>query len=86
MAISYPGQGEVYLKEAIGAGFARKFLFVDGTKSDDMIKKVGPDALTGTFGTAPGSPNFDANGYVVTPIEVWKIERGEIVTVRFESP
>lgn len=180
VAISYPGQAEVYLKEAIGAGFIKKFLFVDGTKSDDMIKKVGPEALEGTFGTAPGSPdtperkafadaykaaygelppkpfigeaydavvllalaiekakstktedirkalrevanppgekvgpgpggikralelvrkgtdidyegaagshNFDAKGDVITPIEVWKVQNGSIVSVRFESP
>jgi hypothetical protein len=31
---------------------------------------------------AAGSVDFDANGDVVTPIEVWKFEGGEIKTVR----
>ena len=35
---------------------------------------------------AGGSQNFDANGDVISTIEVWKIENGEIVSQRFESP
>ena len=35
---------------------------------------------------AGGSQNFDANGDVISTIEVWKIEDGKIVSQRFESP
>ena len=31
---------------------------------------------------AAGSVDFDSNGDVVTPIEVWKFEGGDIVTVK----
>lgn len=34
---------------------------------------------------ASGNVDFDNNGDVVTPIEVWKIENGKIVTFRIES-
>ena len=33
---------------------------------------------------AAGSVNFDKNGDVITPIEVWKYHKGKIVTVRVE--
>lgn len=33
---------------------------------------------------ASGSVDFDANGDVITPIEVWQYKRGDIVTVRLE--
>ena len=33
---------------------------------------------------AAGSVDFDKNGDVVTPIEVWKYKNGKIVTVRKE--
>jgi hypothetical protein len=37
---------------------------------------------------AAGSVDFDENGDVVTPIEVWKYRKGDIVTVRvvYEVP
>jgi branched-chain amino acid transport system substrate-binding protein len=33
---------------------------------------------------AAGSVDFDANGDVITPIEVWKYSKGNIMTVRIE--
>ena len=56
LAISYPGQAEVYLRESIEGGYSNSFLFVDATKSPDMIGVVGWDLLEGTYGTAQGSP------------------------------
>ncbi len=55
VAISYPGHAKVYLKEAIESGYIAKFLFVDGTKSEQIIEAVGSEALEGMYGTAPGS-------------------------------
>ena len=56
LAISYPGQAEVYLRESLEGGYSDTFLFVDGTKSPEMMEVVGWDALEGMLGTAPGSP------------------------------
>ena len=56
VAISYPGQAEVYLREALAGGYADTFLFVDAIKSSEMIAAVGWEVLEGTLGTAAGSP------------------------------
>lgn len=55
VAISYPESAGVYLREAIDSGSADTFLFVDGTKSQDLIKAVGAANLEGMKGTAPGA-------------------------------
>lgn len=52
-AISYPSDASVYLKEALDNNLIDKFLFVDGTKSMDIIRTVGAAALEGTTGTSP---------------------------------
>jgi branched-chain amino acid transport system substrate-binding protein len=57
LALSYPGQATVYLKEFFEAGYNKScfVLFCDGTKSVEMPKALGPKTLAGYFGTAPGS-------------------------------
>lgn len=55
VAISYPVSAGVYVREAIESGAADTFLFVDGSKSEDLITAVGADSLEGTYGTAPGA-------------------------------
>ncbi|MCY4110004.1 MAG: ABC transporter substrate-binding protein [Chloroflexi bacterium] len=60
VAISYPGQAEIYLRESLEGGYADTFLFVDGTKSPEMVDVVGGDLLEGSHGTAPGSPDSPA--------------------------
>ena len=55
ITISYPGQAEVYLRESLEGGYSDTFLFVDATKSPEMVEVVGWDALEGTLGTAQGS-------------------------------
>lgn len=61
VAISYPGHANVYLKEAVEKFKFKSFLFVDGTKSADMIKALGFDVLQGFYGTVaaadPENPN-----------------------------
>ena len=57
IAMSYPGQAEIYLRESLEGGYSDKFLFVDATKSPEMMEVVGWDRLEGTLGTAPGSPD-----------------------------
>jgi len=41
VALSYPESANIYLKEAIEAGFEGKFLFCDGTKSPDSLRRWG---------------------------------------------
>lgn len=57
LALSYPGQATVYLKEFFEAGYNKTtfLLFCDGTKSVEMPKALGPQNLAGYFGTAAGS-------------------------------
>jgi ABC-type branched-subunit amino acid transport system substrate-binding protein len=56
VAISYPAEGQIYLKEAIENNLIKTFLFVDGTKSQDIIDTIGAAALEGTTGTSPSAP------------------------------
>ena len=62
--MSYPGQAEVYIREAMEGGYVDKFLFVDAVKGPEWIDRLGAwEALDGTLGTvqgAPGSPQKDA--------------------------
>jgi ABC-type branched-subunit amino acid transport system substrate-binding protein len=54
-AFSYPDHAKVYLKEAIEFFNYKKFLFCDGTKSQDIVKALGASNVEGMRGTAPGS-------------------------------
>ena len=54
VAVSYRPQAEVYLQEALEAGYADTFLFVDGTKSPGLFETVGWDLFEGSYGTGPG--------------------------------
>ena len=55
LALSYAGHATIYLREAIENDFIKTFLFVDGTKSQQIIEAVGAENLEGMLGTAPGS-------------------------------
>jgi len=57
LALGYPGQATVYLKEFFEAGYQKNtfLLFCDGTKSVEMPQALGPENLAGYFGTAAGS-------------------------------
>jgi ABC-type branched-subunit amino acid transport system substrate-binding protein len=57
LALGYPGQATVYLKEFFEAGYAENtdLLFCDGTKSVEMPKALGAENLAGFVGTAAGS-------------------------------
>ena len=46
-AFSYPEHAKVYLKEAIEFFKYGKFLFCDGTKSEDIIKALGASKVEG---------------------------------------
>ena len=54
LALSYPGQATVFLKEFFEAGYQKTTtpVFCDGTKSVELPKALGPKTLAGYFGTA----------------------------------
>ncbi len=54
-AFSYPDHAKVYLKEAIEFFNYKRFLFCDGTKSNDIVKSLGAKSVEGQKGTAPGT-------------------------------
>ncbi len=80
VAISYPGHATIYLKEAIEGGFFDKFLFCDGTKSEEIIEAVGAENLEGMLGTAPGSEKGPSNYAFVSAYEA---EFGEVPPLPF---
>ena len=69
LALGYPGQATVYLKEFFEARYNKttKLLFCDGTKSVKIPEALGAKNLAGYVGTAPGSAggesldNFEAD-------------------------
>jgi ABC-type branched-subunit amino acid transport system substrate-binding protein len=60
LVYSYPEHAKVYLKEAIEFYKYGRFLFCDGTKSEDLVEVLGAKRLEGQKGTAPGTVGGDA--------------------------
>ena len=61
IAIGYPTEAQVYIREALENGLFDTFLFVDGTKSQELIDAIGQGYLNGMKGTAPASgPESDS--------------------------
>ena len=56
MAMSYPETAGVYLREAVEGQYFEEFMFVDGTKNQEMFEALGADNFEGNYGTAPGAP------------------------------
>ena len=60
VAISYPvGQATVYLREALEGSVISEFVFVDGTRDDEMFAELGWENFDGMQGTAPGALTTD---------------------------
>ena len=58
VTMSYTGQAQVYVREALEGGYADTFLFVDGVKGPEWIDAIdGWDELEGTLGTVQGGPD-----------------------------
>ena len=55
LAITYPASAQVYIREALEGGFSDTFMFVDGTKSQEMFDALNSAQLDGLLGTAPGT-------------------------------
>jgi ABC-type branched-subunit amino acid transport system substrate-binding protein len=62
LAISYPETAGIYLREALEGGRFENYLFVDGTKSDQLFAGLGWQNFEGSWGTAPGALNPRAQG------------------------
>jgi branched-chain amino acid transport system substrate-binding protein len=60
LAYSYPEHAKVYLKEAIEFYKYGRFMFADGTKSEDIVAAIGAKRLEGQKGTAPGTVGGEA--------------------------
>ena len=58
VTVSYTGQAQVYIREALEGGYADTFLFVDGVKGPEWIDAIDAwDELEGTLGTVQGGPD-----------------------------
>ncbi|MYD65452.1 MAG: ABC transporter substrate-binding protein [Chloroflexi bacterium] len=81
VAIAFPEEAQVFLREAIEQEIFTRFLFVDGTRSEGLIEAIGAEHLNGSKGTAPGS------GPATPASEEWDAaylaEYGELPTVAF---
>ena len=58
LAITYPASAQVYIREALEGGFIDTFMFVDGTKSQEMFDALNNSQLDGLLGTAPGTDSM----------------------------
>lgn len=54
VAVSYPAHTSVFLKESRDVFGFTTWQFVDGNKSQDVLKAIGAKDLDGKYGTAPG--------------------------------
>jgi len=82
VAMSYSQQSNVYIDEAIRGNFFGEILFVDGSKSEDIIGIIGPDILEGMCGTAPGSISTESLNIFNAS---YKEEYGELPSLPFMS-
>ena len=55
VAMCFPESCTVALREAIEQGIISNFIFVDGTKSQQLFDDIGVENFEGMWGTAPGS-------------------------------
>ena len=53
VVIAFPQEAEIFIREALEQGLFDEFLFVDGSKSQDLVDAIGGDFLEGMRGTAP---------------------------------
>jgi ABC-type branched-subunit amino acid transport system substrate-binding protein len=79
-AFSYPEHAKIYLKESIEFFKYRRFLFCDGTKSEDIVSALGASNVEGQMGTAPGSAG--GNPYVIFNAD-YKAEFGRLPPLPF---
>jgi len=59
-AICFPQSCRTALREAIEQGIIDQFIFVDGSKNQEMFDDIGADLFEGMSGTAPGAADPEA--------------------------
>lgn len=62
VAIGFPTEAMVYIREALENDLFDQFLFVDGTRSQELIDAIGAEFLNGSKGTAPTGGPGTASG------------------------
>jgi len=84
LALGYPGQATIYLKEFFEAGYNKttKLLFCDGSKSIKIPKALGAEYLAGSLGTAPGTKKGESLDKFKAD---YKAEYGELPPLPFMS-
>lgn len=53
IVIAFPQEAEIFIREALEQGLFDEFLFVDGSKSQELVDAIGGEYLEGMRGTAP---------------------------------
>ena len=56
VAISFPAQAKVCIRQALVHDLFERFFFVDGTKSEELIAEIGAEFLEGSPGNRPSLP------------------------------
>ena len=82
VAIGFPTEAIIFIREALENDLFAQFLFVDGTKSQDLIDAIGGEFLDGFKGTAPVS-SATAPGAASAWDEAYIAEFGELPTTPF---
>ena len=81
IAIAFPKQAEVFIREALENGMFDQFLFVDGTKSQELVDAIGGDYFEGMKGTAPSAGPESASLRAFN--EAYEAEYGELSPLPF---
>ncbi|MBT5774719.1 MAG: ABC transporter substrate-binding protein [Dehalococcoidia bacterium] len=81
VAIGYPTDALIFVREALENDVFANFLFVDGTKSQDLIDGIGGDLLDGFKGTAPASD--ENSGSLAAWNDAYTAVHGELPTRPF---
>ena len=53
IVIAFPQEAEIFIREALEQGLFDEFLFVDGSRSQELVDAIGGEYLEGMRGTAP---------------------------------
>ncbi len=81
IVIAFPQEAEIFMREALEQGFFTEFLFVDGSKSQELVDAIGGEYLEGMKGTAPApGPETDS---LAAYVEAYIAEYGELSPLPF---
>ena len=81
IAIAYPGDAAVFVREALDNDIFDRFLFVDATRSLELLNAVGAERLEGMSGTAPASDPDSAS--LAAFNAAYQAEYGELPSLAF---